>query len=129
MDYVLEVWNLATEPAFMCYGSLIIGAAVFLIIRFCPQYGQANVMVYSGICSLVGSLSALDTFNTTIVSLLYYVMLTSLTILASVIMTGIGKMVLKLSQERVVFVTILSESTYGYFISFTAMRNDNMHNE
>ncbi|CAF2061596.1 BnaCnng07750D [Brassica napus] len=48
MDSVLEVWNLATEPAFMCYGSLIIGAAVFLIIRFCPQYGQANVMVYSG---------------------------------------------------------------------------------
>ena len=38
-------------------------------------------------------------------------------------------MVLKLSQERVVFVTILSESTYGYFISFTAMRNDDMHNE
>ncbi|CAN6937048.1 unnamed protein product, partial [Brassica oleracea] len=43
-----EVWNLATEPAFMCYGSLIIGTAVFLIIRFCPQYDQANVMVYSG---------------------------------------------------------------------------------
>ncbi|WZZ67609.1 hypothetical protein YC2023_078979 [Brassica napus] len=46
--------------AFMCYGSLIIGAAVFLIIRFCPQYGQANVMVYSGICSLVGSLSVMN---------------------------------------------------------------------
>ncbi|CAN6932656.1 unnamed protein product [Brassica oleracea var. botrytis] len=113
MDSVLEVWNLATEPAFMCYGSLIIGAAVFLIIRFCPQYGQANVMVYSGneckstwnnsigyICVTSDNpvellkqialtafhLQALDTFNTAIVSLLYYVMLTSLTILASVIM-------------------------------------------
>ncbi|KAF2600306.1 hypothetical protein F2Q68_00008842, partial [Brassica cretica] len=129
---VLEVWNLATEPAFMFYASLIIGAAVFLIIRYVPQYGQTNVMVYIGICSLVGSLSvmsvkalgialkltfsgtnqlfypqtwvftlvvltcvvtqlnylnkALDTFNTAIVSPIYYVMFTSLTILASVIM-------------------------------------------
>ncbi|CAF2139465.1 unnamed protein product [Brassica napus] len=129
---VLEVWNLATEPAFMFYASLIIGAAVFLIVRYVPQYGQTNVMVYIGICSLVGSLSvmsvkalgialkltfsgtnqlfypqtwvftlvvltcvvtqlnylnkALDTFNTAIVSPIYYVMFTSLTILASVIM-------------------------------------------
>jgi len=41
----------------MFYASLVIGAAVFLIIRFVPQYGQTNVMVYIGICSLVGSLS------------------------------------------------------------------------
>ncbi|CAN7086523.1 unnamed protein product [Brassica oleracea var. botrytis] len=96
----------------MCYGSLIIGTAVFLIIRFCPQYDQANVMVYSNECKSTWNntigyicvtsdnpvellkqialtafhLQALDTFNTAIVSLLYYVMLTSLTILASVIM-------------------------------------------
>jgi hypothetical protein len=57
IDSVIEVWNLATEPAFMFYASLVIGAAVFLIIRFVPQYGQTNVMVYIGICSLVGSLS------------------------------------------------------------------------
>ncbi|KAL0801589.1 hypothetical protein Bca101_056765 [Brassica carinata] len=132
IDSVLEVWNLATEPAFMFYASIIIGAAVFLIIRVVPQYGQTNVMVYIAICSLVGSLSvmsvkalgialkltfsgtnqlfypqtwvftlvvltcvitqlnylnkALDTFNTAIVSPIYYVMFTSLTILASVIM-------------------------------------------
>ncbi|KAH0897647.1 hypothetical protein HID58_047215 [Brassica napus] len=57
---VLEVWNLATEPAFMFYASLIIGAAVFLIFRYVPQYGQTNVMVYIGICSLVGSLSVMS---------------------------------------------------------------------
>ena len=41
----------------MFYASIIIGAAVFLIIRVVPQYGQTNVMVYIAICSLVGSLS------------------------------------------------------------------------
>ncbi|KDO83933.1 hypothetical protein CISIN_1g027613mg [Citrus sinensis] len=97
-----------------------------------PEYGQTHVMVYIGVCSLVGSLSvmsvkalgialkltfegmnqliypqtwiftmivlvcvitqmnylnkALDTFNTAVVSPIYYVMFTSLTILASVIM-------------------------------------------
>ncbi|XP_010521135.1 PREDICTED: probable magnesium transporter NIPA4 isoform X2 [Tarenaya hassleriana] len=132
IDSVIEVWNLATEPAFLCYAALIIAAAIVLVVRFVPQYGQTHVMVYIGICSLVGSLSvmsvkalgialkltfsgmnqlvypqtwiftlivltcvitqmnylnkALDTFNTAVVSPIYYVMFTSLTILASVIM-------------------------------------------
>lgn len=132
IESVAEVWDLATEPAFMLYAVIVIVAVFILIFRFIPQYGQTHVMVYIGVCSLVGSLSvmsvkalgialkltfsgmnqliypqtwifaiivlacvltqinylnkALDTFNTAVVSPIYYVMFTSLTILASVIM-------------------------------------------
>ncbi|KAK8699238.1 hypothetical protein V6N13_115329 [Hibiscus sabdariffa] len=121
IESVTEVWDLATEPA-----------VFILIFRFVPQYGQTHIMVYIGVCSLVGSISvmsvkalgialkltfsgmnqllypqtwaftlvviacvltqmnylnkALDTFNAAVVSPIYYVMFTSLTILASVIM-------------------------------------------
>ncbi|KAG1363596.1 putative magnesium transporter NIPA4 [Cocos nucifera] len=129
---VKEVWDLATEPAFLFYAAVVIAAVFVLIFHFIPQYGQTHIMVYIGVCSLVGSLSvmsvkalgialkltfsgmnqliypqtwaftivvaacvitqmnylnkALDTFNTAVVSPIYYVMFTSLTILASVIM-------------------------------------------
>ncbi|PUZ65914.1 hypothetical protein GQ55_3G263900 [Panicum hallii var. hallii] len=132
IESVAEVWDLATEPAFLLYAAIVLAAAFVLIFRFAPQYGQAHIMVYIGICSLVGSLSvmsvkalgialkltfsgmnqlvypqtwvflfvvvscivtqmnylnkALDTFNTAVVSPIYYTMFTSLTILASVIM-------------------------------------------
>ncbi|RVW49055.1 putative magnesium transporter NIPA3 [Vitis vinifera] len=121
IESVKEVWDLATEPA-----------VFILIVHFIPLYGQTHIMVYIGVCSLVGSLSvmsvkalgialkltfsgmnqliypqtwaftivvitcvitqmnylnkALDTFNTAVVSPIYYAMFTSLTILASVIM-------------------------------------------
>ncbi|KAI3984141.1 hypothetical protein MKX01_035268 [Papaver californicum] len=132
IESVAEVWDLATEPAFLFYTALVIAGVLILIFHFVPQYGQTHIMIYIGICSLVGSLSvmsvkaigialkltfsgtnqlvysqtwvftmvvltcvitqlnylnkALDTFNTAIVSPIYYVMFTSFTILASVIM-------------------------------------------
>ncbi|URE06343.1 hypothetical protein MUK42_18942 [Musa troglodytarum] len=132
IESVTEVWDLATEPAFLLYATTVLVAAFMLIFHFVPQYGQTHIMVYIGVCSLVGSLSvmsvkalgialkltfsgmnqliysqtwvfmiiviaciitqmnylnkALDTFNTAVVSPIYYVMFTSLTILASVIM-------------------------------------------
>ncbi|PON48786.1 Magnesium transporter NIPA [Parasponia andersonii] len=132
IESVTEVWDLAMEPAFLFYAALVITAAFILIFHFIPLYGQTHIMVYIGVCSLVGSLSvmsvkalgialkltlsgtnqliypqtwaftvvvitcvltqmnylnkALDTFNTAVVSPIYYVMFTSLTILASVIM-------------------------------------------
>ncbi|EEF35572.1 probable magnesium transporter NIPA4 isoform X1 [Ricinus communis] len=132
IESVKEVWELATEPAFLLYAAFVIGAVFIIIIRVIPQYGQSHVLVYIAVCSLVGSLSvmsvkalsialkltfsgmnqlvypqtwvftlvvitcvitqmnylnkALDTFNTAVVSPIYYVMFTSLTILASVIM-------------------------------------------
>ncbi|KAL5704180.1 hypothetical protein ACHQM5_022641 [Ranunculus cassubicifolius] len=132
IESVAEVWSLATEPAFLLYATLVIIAVFILVVRVAPYYGQTHIMVYVGICSLVGSLSvmsvkalgialkltfsgtnqliypqtwtfalvvltcvltqmnylnkALDTFNTAVVSPIYYVMFTTLTILASVIM-------------------------------------------
>ncbi|CAO2828383.1 unnamed protein product [Amaranthus hypochondriacus] len=132
IESVIEVWNLATEPGFLFYAALIITAVFVLIFHFIPEYGHTHIMVYIGVCSLVGSLSvmsvkalgialkltlsgmnqliypqtwafsmivavcvvtqmnylnkALDTFNTAVVSPIYYVMFTSFTILASVIM-------------------------------------------
>ncbi|CAM8968963.1 unnamed protein product [Rhodiola kirilowii] len=132
IESVKEVWELATEPAFLFYAALVVTVVFILIIHFIPRYGQTHIMVYIGVCSLVGSLSvmsvkalgiamkltlsgmnqlvypqtwaftvvvvtcvitqmnylnkALDTFNTAVVSPIYYVMFTSLTIVASVIM-------------------------------------------
>ncbi|KAI8526073.1 hypothetical protein RHMOL_Rhmol13G0280500 [Rhododendron molle] len=129
---VQEIWTMATQPAFLLYVGSVIVLVFILIFYFAPQCGHSNVMVFTGICSLMGSLSvmsvkalgtslklslegnnqliypetwffmivvatcvvtqmnylnkALDTFNTAIVSPIYYVMFTSLTIIASVIM-------------------------------------------
>lgn len=132
IESVTEVWGLATEPAFVCYVAIVLAIVAVLVYKSVPLYGQTHVMVYIGVCSLVGSISvmsvkalgialkvtfsgtnqliypqtwafttvviacvitqmnylnkALDTFNTAVVSPIYYTMFTSLTILASVIM-------------------------------------------
>lgn len=129
---VREVWILATEPVFLVYSAAVVAVSLVLIFHFVPLYGNTHVMVYIGICSLMGSLSvmsvkalgialkltfegmnqlvypetwvfavvvitciltqmnylnkALDTFNTAVVSPIYYVMFTTLTIVASIIM-------------------------------------------
>ncbi|MCO5569521.1 hypothetical protein L7F22_023234 [Adiantum nelumboides] len=132
IDSVKEVWKLAIQPAFLLYTASVIAIVLVLVIHFAPRWGHTHVMIFVGICSLMGSLSvmsvkalgiaikltiegenqffyvetwlfvmvvgtciliqmvylnkALDTFNTAIVSPIYYVMFTSLTIVASVIM-------------------------------------------
>jgi hypothetical protein len=43
--------------AFLFYAAVVLAAAFVLIFHFVPQYGQTHIMVYIGICSLVGSLS------------------------------------------------------------------------
>ncbi|XP_042483055.1 probable magnesium transporter NIPA3 isoform X2 [Macadamia integrifolia] len=132
INSVQEIWNLATQTAFLLYVASVIVVVFILVFHFTPRCGHTNVLIFTGICSLVGSLSvmsvkalgtalkltfegvnqliypetwffvlvvitcvvtqmnylnkALDTFNTAVVSPIYYVMFTSLTILASVIM-------------------------------------------
>ena len=156
IESVRDVWNLAMDPAFLFYAALVITAAFILIFHFIPQYGQTHIMVYLGVCSLVGSLSvmsvkalgiaikltlsgmnqliypqtwaftlvvavcvltqmnylnkALDTFNTAVVSPIYYVMFTTLTIVASVIMfkDWDGQSPTQVVTEICGFVTILS---------------------
>ncbi|KAM1149643.1 hypothetical protein ACFX15_029596 [Malus domestica] len=129
---VLEIWSMATQPAFLLYVGSVIVLVFILVFHFVPQCGHTNVLVFTGICSLMGSLSvmsvkalgtalkltfegknqliypetwffmlvvatcvitqmnylnkALDTFNTAVVSPIYYVMFTTLAIIASVIM-------------------------------------------
>ncbi|KAG2570028.1 hypothetical protein PVAP13_7NG413900 [Panicum virgatum] len=60
IESVTEVWDLATEPAFMCYAAVVIAIVVILVYRFVPLYGQTHVMVYIGVCSLVGSISVMS---------------------------------------------------------------------
>ncbi|KAK4491257.1 hypothetical protein RD792_001993 [Penstemon davidsonii] len=127
IESVREVWDLATEPAFLFYAALVIAIVFILIFYYIPEYGQTHILFYIGVCSLVMSVKglgialkltlsgtnqliypqtwafamvvtvciltqmnylnkALDTFNTAVVSPIYYVMFTSFTILASVIM-------------------------------------------
>ncbi|CAA0818470.1 Probable magnesium transporter NIPA6 [Striga hermonthica] len=132
-------------------------AVVLVLVLHCePRYGQTNIMVYIGICSVIGSLTvmsikaigiaikltlegysqvahfkswvfamvavtciatqlvylnkALDTFNTAVVSPIYYAMFTSLTILASAIMfkDWSGQSVSSIVSVLCGFVTVLA---------------------
>nr|XP_023914635.1 probable magnesium transporter NIPA6 isoform X1 [Quercus suber]XP_023914636.1 probable magnesium transporter NIPA6 isoform X2 [Quercus suber] len=153
---VEEIWELATQPAFLLYTASAVAVALVLILYFSPRYGQTNIMVYIGICSIIGSLTvmsvkaigiaikltlegtnqlkylqtwifgtvaitciitqlnylnmALDTFNTTVVSPIYYAMFTSFTILASAIMFKdySGQTVSSIASELCGFITVLS---------------------
>jgi hypothetical protein len=82
---VEQIWRLATQPckfpcclhsgschnnklvfwhvscnvvaAFLCYAALAVAVSLFLMLYCAPRYGQENIMVYVGICSVVGSLT------------------------------------------------------------------------
>jgi hypothetical protein len=45
--------------AFLLYTSAVVAVVLVLIFHFVPQCGHSHVMVYIGICSLMGSLSVL----------------------------------------------------------------------
>ncbi|KAG8081536.1 hypothetical protein GUJ93_ZPchr0178g7184 [Zizania palustris] len=151
-----EIWHLAIQPAFLCYAGLAVAVSLFLMIYCAPRYGQMNIVVYVGICSVIGSLTvmsikavgiaikltieginqvayfqtwlfaavsvaclviqlvylnkALDTFNTAVVSPIYYAMFTTLTILASAIMfkDWSGQSASKIASEICGFLTVLA---------------------
>ncbi|XP_028785105.1 probable magnesium transporter NIPA6 isoform X1 [Neltuma alba] len=153
---VLEIWDLATQPAFLLYTASAIAVALVLILYCAPRYGQTNILVYIGTCSVIGSLTvmsikaigiaieltleginqavyyqtwifamvaitciivqlnylnmALDTFNTSVVSPIYYALFTSFTILASAIMFKdySGQSASSIVSELCGFITILS---------------------
>ncbi|KAK8311610.1 hypothetical protein V6Z12_D02G263300 [Gossypium hirsutum] len=142
--------------AFLVYVVATLSAVLALVLHFEPHYGQTNILVYLGICSLMGSLTvvsikaigiaikltldgmsqiaypqtwffltvavicvitqliylnkALDTFNATLVSPVYYVMFTTLTIIASVIMfkDWSGQNAGSIASEICGFITVLS---------------------
>ncbi|XP_078161464.1 putative magnesium transporter NIPA6 isoform X1 [Carex rostrata] len=153
---VQEIWDLATQPAFLTYAGSTLVLVIALVLHFEPRYGQTNILIYLGICSLMGSLTvvsikaigiaikltlegisqiaypqtwlfvtvavvcvvsqlnylnkALDTFNTAIVSPIYYVMFTTLTIVASAIMfqDWSGQSISSIVSEFCGLLTILS---------------------
>ncbi|KAF6154832.1 hypothetical protein GIB67_033861 [Kingdonia uniflora] len=57
---VQEVWTLATEPAFLFYAATALSIVLALMLHFEPRYGQTNILVYLGICSLMGSLTVVS---------------------------------------------------------------------
>ncbi|XP_068664977.1 probable magnesium transporter NIPA2 [Aristolochia californica] len=59
IESVKEVWFLATEPGFIIYTALILVMVLVLIFLFAPRYGDSHMMVYIGICSLLGSLTVM----------------------------------------------------------------------
>uniref|UniRef100_A0A6N2LHU4 Probable magnesium transporter n=1 Tax=Salix viminalis TaxID=40686 RepID=A0A6N2LHU4_SALVM len=168
INSVIEIWELAIQPAFLMYTASAAAIALVLILYFSPRYGQTNILVYIGICSVIGSLTvmsikaigiaiklslegtnqakyfqtwifamvaitciitqlnylnmALDTFNTAIVSPIYYAGFTSFTILASAIMFKdySGQSASSIASELCGFVTVLS----GTFILHSTREPD-----
>lgn len=156
---VEQIWDLAIQPAFLLYAASAAGVSLVLMLHSAPRYGQTNIMVYLGICSVIGSLTvmsikavgiaikltiqginqagyfqtwvfamiatsciviqlnylnkALDTFNTAVVSPIYYAMFTALTILASAIMfkDWSGQSASTIVSEICGLVTVLSGTT------------------
>lgn len=47
----------ACPSAFVVYTLTVVALVVFMVLVVVPRYGQTNIMVYIGICSLMGSLS------------------------------------------------------------------------
>ncbi|XP_059450172.1 probable magnesium transporter NIPA6 isoform X2 [Corylus avellana] len=57
---VEEIWNLATQPAFLIYVAATLSIVLALILHFESRYGQTNMLIYLGICSLMGSLTVVS---------------------------------------------------------------------
>ncbi|XP_064956528.1 probable magnesium transporter NIPA6 [Musa acuminata AAA Group] len=156
---VEQIWDLATQPAFLLYAASAVAVSLVLMLHCSPRFGQTNILVYLGICSAIGSLTvmsikavgiaikltleginqagyfqtwvfvmvaisciiiqlnylnkALDTFNTAVVSPVYYAMFTILTILASAIMfkDWSGQSASNIASEICGLITVISGTT------------------
>lgn len=71
--------------AFLLYAALMIATTLVLIIHFVPHYGQTYVMVYIGVCSIVGSLSVCSRFFMRFFSFSFY---TNLCKASEAVLTG-----------------------------------------
>uniref|UniRef100_A0A3P8S2P9 NIPA like domain containing 4 n=1 Tax=Amphiprion percula TaxID=161767 RepID=A0A3P8S2P9_AMPPE len=43
------------EPGFLVYMGLVLVLCLILILYFCPRFGRSNILVYVGVCSLLGA--------------------------------------------------------------------------
>ncbi|KAM7276060.1 hypothetical protein ACFE04_017926 [Oxalis oulophora] len=60
IDSVIEIWEFAVQPAFLLYMAAAIAVTLVLIFFCVPRYGQTNILVYLGICSIIGSLTVMS---------------------------------------------------------------------
>ncbi|KAH0891865.1 hypothetical protein HID58_011697, partial [Brassica napus] len=60
IESVKQVWKLAIEPSFLVYAAVILFAVLVLIFYCEPRYGKTHLIVYVGICSLMGSLTVMS---------------------------------------------------------------------
>ncbi|XP_058093377.1 probable magnesium transporter NIPA2 isoform X3 [Magnolia sinica] len=60
IESVKQVWHLATEPGFIIYSCVVLVSVLVLIFYFVPQYGKSHMLVYIGICSLMGSVTVMS---------------------------------------------------------------------
>ncbi|KAF9138680.1 hypothetical protein BGX30_008887 [Mortierella sp. GBA39] len=58
---IQEFKHLMIQPGFLSWMALIIIASLVLIIKAGPRWGKEHMMVYIGVCSLIGSLSVVST--------------------------------------------------------------------
>ncbi|KAL2923321.1 putative magnesium transporter NIPA2 [Bienertia sinuspersici] len=59
IESVRQVWHLATEPGFLVYAGIVILLVLVLIFYYVPRNGRTHMIVYIGICSLMGSLTVM----------------------------------------------------------------------
>ncbi|KAG9156366.1 hypothetical protein Leryth_009226 [Lithospermum erythrorhizon] len=55
-----EIWELAIQPAFLLYTASAVAITLVLVLYCEPRSGQSNIMVYIGVCSIIGSLTVMS---------------------------------------------------------------------
>ncbi|KAK6775598.1 hypothetical protein RDI58_026599 [Solanum bulbocastanum] len=60
LNSVDEIWALATQPAFLLYTASAVAITLVLVLYCEPRYGRTNIMVYIGVCSIIGSLTVMS---------------------------------------------------------------------
>ncbi|XP_022864177.1 probable magnesium transporter NIPA6 [Olea europaea var. sylvestris] len=60
LSSVEEIWVLAIQPAFLLYTASAVAVTLVLVLYCEPRYGQTNIMVYIGVCSIIGSLTVMS---------------------------------------------------------------------
>ncbi|KAD0650524.1 hypothetical protein E3N88_43932 [Mikania micrantha] len=60
LSSVEEIWDLATQPAFLLYAASAIALVLVLVLYCEPRFGHTNMMVYIGVCSINGSLTVMS---------------------------------------------------------------------
>ncbi|KAG0042768.1 hypothetical protein BGZ83_012205 [Gryganskiella cystojenkinii] len=58
---IQEFKHYMIQPLFLCWMILIIAASLALILKAGPKWGKEHMMIYIGVCSLIGSLSVVST--------------------------------------------------------------------